>query len=152
MVIRMPNMRSVWNSMSRISSRRLSPPPERHTVFNLSKYAGTAINRAHIGSCANGRFDDMRLAAAILKGRKVHSDVLLNITARLVRSISRRCVDEGIIKIFADAGIAFLPPPSCGMCAAGSNTPLGRRRYLYVFRHLQLSRPYGEVQKAGTYT
>lgn len=65
----------------------------------------------------------MKLAAMILKGRKVHPEVVLNITAGST-SVYRRCLDEGLIGIFMDAG-AFLPPASCGMCAAGKNTPLG---------------------------
>ena len=57
-----------------------------------------------------------------LKGQKVHPDVVLNITAGST-NVYRRCVDQGLIGIFMDAGV-FLPPASCGMCAGGKNTPL----------------------------
>jgi 3-isopropylmalate/(R)-2-methylmalate dehydratase large subunit len=67
--------------------------------------------------------DDMRVAAQILKGRKVHPDVILNITAGSTL-IYKQCLKEGILETFLEAGV-FLPPPACGMCVAGANTPLG---------------------------
>jgi 3-isopropylmalate/(R)-2-methylmalate dehydratase large subunit len=102
---------------------QIVPPPERHQAADISKYAGTKISKAHIGTCANGRYEDLKLAAMVLKGRKVHPDVVLNITAGST-NVYRRCLDEGLIAIFMDAGV-FLPPASCGMCAGGANTPLG---------------------------
>ena len=98
------------------------PPPKRHTAEAIAKFAGTKISKAHIGSCANGRYEDMKLAAMVLKGHKVHPDVLFNITAGSTK-VYRRCLDEGLIAIFMDAGV-FLPPAACGMCSGGSNTPL----------------------------
>jgi 3-isopropylmalate/(R)-2-methylmalate dehydratase large subunit len=98
------------------------PPPERHRAAAVSKHAGLKISKAHIGTCANGRYEDLKLAAMVLKGRKIHPDVMLNITAGST-AVYRRCLDEGLIGIFMDAGV-FLPPASCGMCAGGKNTPL----------------------------
>ena len=98
------------------------PPPERHHAADIAKYVGTKISKAHIGTCANGRYEDLKLAAMVLKGQKVHPDVMLNITAGST-NIYKRCLKEGIIEIFMDAGV-FLPPAACGMCAGGKNTPL----------------------------
>ena len=98
------------------------PPPERTNVFPLSRFEGTRIDRGFIGSCANGRLDDMRLVSQILKGRQVHPSVQLNITQASV-DVYKQCLHEGIIEVFVEAG-ACIPAPCCGMCA-GHNTPLG---------------------------
>ena len=97
-------------------------PPKRTEVSPISAFEGTPINRGHIGTCANGRLSDLREAAAILKGRKVHPDVILNITPGST-DVFRQCLKEGIIEIFVEAGV-FMPPPACGACVAGSNAPL----------------------------
>jgi 3-isopropylmalate/(R)-2-methylmalate dehydratase large subunit len=102
---------------------QIVPPPKRNLVYPVSSLQGTKITRGHVGACTNGRMEDMRIAAKILKGRKVHPDVVLNITPGSV-SVYRQGLDEGILEVFVDAGV-FLPAPSCGQCAGGANTPLG---------------------------
>lgn len=102
---------------------QIVPPPKRHLVYPVSDFEGTKITQGFIGACTNGRLEDMRIAAKILKGRKIHPDVILNITPGSV-SVYRQCLDEGILEVFVDAGV-FIPPPACGQCAAGANTPLG---------------------------
>jgi 3-isopropylmalate/(R)-2-methylmalate dehydratase large subunit len=102
---------------------QIVPPPDRTNVYTVSKYEGKKITRGHIGTCANGRLQDMRIAARILKGQKVHPDVILNITPGST-AIYKQCLKEGILETFVDAGV-FLPPPACGQCVAGANTPLG---------------------------
>ncbi|HIU18217.1 MAG TPA: 3-isopropylmalate dehydratase large subunit [Candidatus Avidesulfovibrio excrementigallinarum] len=74
------------------------------------------IDQALIGTCTNGRISDMREAAAVLKNRKVHSGVRMLIVPA-TRSVLRQCLDEGLIKIFLDAG-AMVGVPSCGPCGA----------------------------------
>ncbi len=108
-------------SVSRIEPQVVAPP-KRDTARPVSELEGTRINRGFIGSCFNGRLEDMRIAAAILKGKRVHPKVVLNITPGTM-SIYRQCLREGLIEIFAEAE-ATVPPPACGMCS-GSNTPLG---------------------------
>ena len=102
---------------------QIVPPPKRTQVYPVSAYKGMRITRGHIGTCANGRMEDMRVAARILKGKKVHPDVILNITPGST-FIYKQCLKEGILETFVEAGV-FLPPPACGMCVAGANTPLG---------------------------
>ena len=102
---------------------QIVPPPKRTQVYPVSVYEGKKITRGHIGTCANGRMEDMRVAAQILKGRKVHPDVILNITPGST-FIFKQCLKEGILENFVEAGV-FLPPPACGQCFAGANTPLG---------------------------
>lgn len=99
------------------------PPPNRTDVFPVSKYQGTKIDWGFIGSCANGRLDDMRIAAQVLKGRQIHHKVVLNITPGST-NIYKQCIREGILEVFAEAG-ACIAAPCCGMCYGGSNTPLG---------------------------
>jgi 3-isopropylmalate/(R)-2-methylmalate dehydratase large subunit len=102
---------------------QIVPPPERTHVYPIAAYEGRKITKGHIGACTNGRMFDMRVAAKILKGRKVHPDVMLNITPGSV-SVYRQCLTEGILEILLDAGV-FLPAPCCGQCASGTATPLG---------------------------
>jgi 3-isopropylmalate/(R)-2-methylmalate dehydratase large subunit len=99
------------------------PPPNRTDVFPVSKYRGTKIDYGFIGSCANGRLEDTRIAAKILKGKQIPSEIVLNITPGSV-NVYKNCIREGLLEIFAEAG-AVIAAPSCGMCANGANTPLG---------------------------
>jgi 3-isopropylmalate/(R)-2-methylmalate dehydratase large subunit len=102
---------------------QIVPPPKRTQVYPVSVYEGKKITRGHIGTCANGRMEDMRVAAWILKGRKVHPDVVLNVTPGST-TIYKQCLKEGILETFVEAGV-FLASPACGMCGNGANTPLG---------------------------
>ena len=54
---------------------QLISPDNGGTIFSVAEIAGLAIEQVIVGSCANGRFEDLRIAADILKGKKVHSDV-----------------------------------------------------------------------------
>jgi len=82
-----------------------------------------AFTQGHIGTCANAYMDDMRVAAQISDGSRVHPDVVLNITPGST-AIYKQCLQEGILETFVNAGV-FIPPPACGMCVAGSTNPLG---------------------------
>ena len=85
------------------------------------EYAAVKINRAYIGTCFNSRIDDMRIAARVLKGKKIHPDVRLSITPGSLE-VLKQSSQEGLIEIFADAGVE-MPLPCCGMCG-GFITPL----------------------------
>lgn len=95
----------------------ISRPGHPEDVVDLASVQGTKIGSAFIGSCTNGRFEDLQEAAAILKGRKVAPGVVLKIVPA-TDSIWRRCLDEGIIEIFKDAG-ALVGNAGCAGCAAG---------------------------------
>ncbi len=98
-------------------------PPFRRTVKNLSEVEGTKITTAFIGSCASGRDEDLRMAARILKGRKIHPGVMFNVTPGSSDAMLR--VDrEGVIATLLDAG-CFVCAPSCSMCP-GFYTPLAK--------------------------
>lgn len=80
----------------------------------LSAMRGTRLDQVYIGSCTNGWMHDMRVAAAILKGRRVADNVRVIIIPSTTR-IHRMCVQEGLAEIFLDAGAAF-SMPTCGPC------------------------------------
>ena len=78
---------------------------------------GATIDQVVIGSCTNGRMEDMRKAAAILKGHTVHPDVRVMVVPA-TQKIYKQCIKEGLLDIFVDAGCA-VNTPSCGPCMGG---------------------------------
>ncbi|MBU1001144.1 MAG: 3-isopropylmalate dehydratase large subunit [Proteobacteria bacterium] len=86
-------------------------------VHPVSEVRDVEIHQVVIGSCTNGRIEDMREAAAILKGRKVSSGVRCIVLPATPR-IWRQSMDEGLFAIFMDAG-AVIGPPTCGPCLGG---------------------------------
>uniref|UniRef100_A0A7V3ZHF5 3-isopropylmalate dehydratase large subunit n=1 Tax=Dictyoglomus thermophilum TaxID=14 RepID=A0A7V3ZHF5_DICTH len=92
-----------------------------HLPSNIKKISEISkdiyIDQVYIGSCTNGRIEDLRIAAKILKGHKVHKDVRLIITPA-TPNIYMQALKEGLIEIFLEAG-ASITPPSCGPCLGG---------------------------------
>ena len=94
-------------------------------VKDVSEMEGTPVDQIYIGSCTNGRIEDLRDAAAILGGRKLAATVR-GVVTPATPAIYSQALDEGIIKIFMDAGFCVLNPTcgaclgmSCGVLAAG---------------------------------
>ncbi|MDD1769217.1 MAG: 3-isopropylmalate dehydratase large subunit [Methanomassiliicoccales archaeon] len=77
----------------------------------------TPIDQAFLGSCTNGRIEDMRIAASIMKGRKVHPSVRMIIVPASMHVYSQ-ALQEGLIQIFTEAG-AFVSGPTCAACLGG---------------------------------
>lgn len=75
------------------------------------------IDQVVIGSCTNGRMEDMRAAAEILKGRKVHKGVRA-IVIPATQEVYLQCIKEGLAEIFIEAG-AIVSTPTCGPCLGG---------------------------------
>ena len=86
-------------------------------VRSVDELKGLRVDQAIIGSCTNGRIEDLREAAAVLKGRKAHKNVRLIILPATPK-IWRQAMDEGLFSIFLDAG-AVIGPPTCGPCLGG---------------------------------
>ena len=75
------------------------------------------IDQAYLGSCTNGRIEDLRIAAKILRGRKINSSVRM-IVVPATKEVFDLAVKEGLVKVFSDAG-AFVSGPTCGACLGG---------------------------------
>lgn len=75
------------------------------------------IDQVVIGSCTNGRLEDLRIAAEVLKGRRAHPDVRL-IVIPATQEIYRQAMHEGLFDIFLDANAA-VSTPTCGPCLGG---------------------------------
>jgi len=78
---------------------------------------GTPIDQVFIGSCTNGRGEDLEAAASILRGRRVRRGVRL-LVVPASREVYRRALKTGILEALADAG-ALICNPSCGPCFGG---------------------------------
>lgn len=86
-------------------------------VRPLSEVGDVAIDQAVIGSCTNGRWSDLSLAAEVMRGRKIHADVRCIIIPG-TQSIYSRAAREGLLSVFVEAG-AVVSPPTCGPCLGG---------------------------------
>lgn len=95
----------------------ISRPGHPEDTVDIKEFYGKKIDSAFIGSCTNGRYSDMKVAAEILKGRKVAPGVVLKIVPA-TDEIWNRCLDEGLIKIFKEAGV-LVGNAGCAGCAAG---------------------------------
>ncbi len=83
----------------------------------ISAVGEIPIDQVVIGSCTNGRIEDLRSAAAVLKGRKVAKNVRC-IIIPATPSVYRQAMEEGLFQVFLDAG-ALISPPTCGPCLGG---------------------------------
>lgn len=95
----------------------ISRPGHPEDVVGVREVAGTKIDSAFIGSCTNGRFEDLAEATAILKGRKVAPGVVLKIVPA-TRQVWKQALDQGLVDIFLEAG-ALIGNPGCAGCAEG---------------------------------
>jgi 3-isopropylmalate/(R)-2-methylmalate dehydratase large subunit len=92
-------------------------PPSPANTRPVSRVGNIEVDQAVIGSCTNGRLDDLRLAAQILKGKKVHPKVRC-IVIPGTQKVYLNALTEGLIKIFIKAG-AVVSTPTCGPCLGG---------------------------------
>lgn len=96
---------------------QIACPNDVDNVKNISKVEGTHIDQGFIGSCTNGRLEDLEQAAKILKNKKVHEDVRL-IVSPASSEIYKKAIEKGIIEIFIESG-AIVCNPGCGPCLGG---------------------------------
>jgi len=89
------------------------------SVKTVREMEGTRIDQVYIGSCTNGRIEDLRIAASVLKGNKINSAVRA-IVSPATPQVYSQALSEGIIKIFAEAGFC-VTNPTCGACLGMSN-------------------------------
>jgi len=95
----------------------IANPGHPHDDVDINDVKKTKIDSAFIGSCTNGRIEDLRITADILKGKKVAPGVVLKIVPS-TDEIWTQALDEGLIKIFKSAGV-LVSNAGCAGCAAG---------------------------------
>ncbi|MDR1287746.1 MAG: 3-isopropylmalate dehydratase large subunit [Treponema sp.] len=91
-------------------------PDEVKTIRELG---GTHIDQVYIGSCTNGRMEDLREAAAVLRGRKI-ADTVRAIVSPATTEVYNGALKEGLLAVFSDAGFC-VTSPGCGACLGMSN-------------------------------
>jgi 3-isopropylmalate/(R)-2-methylmalate dehydratase large subunit len=105
---------------------RESDPTKRTSIEHALKYMGLAPNtpldeikldKIFIGSCTNSRIEDLRAAAGVVKGRKIASNIVLAMVVPGSGVVKRQAEEEGLDKIFLDAGFEWREP-GCSMCLA----------------------------------
>jgi len=97
-----------------------------HTVDNtknVEELSDIKVNQVFVGTCTNGRIEDLRIVANILKGKKVHSDVRLLISPAS-KDVFKQALQEGLIDIFVDVNAAILTS-GCGPCVGVHAGTLG---------------------------
>ena len=98
-------------------------PPSPANVKGVREVSEVAIDQAVIGSCTNGRLEDLRLAAEIIRGKKVAPYVRL-IVIPATQEIYLQALREGLLEVFVEAGGA-VSTPTCGPCLGGHMGVLG---------------------------
>ncbi|MFQ5681193.1 MAG: aconitase family protein, partial [Candidatus Omnitrophota bacterium] len=137
---------------------RLSPQVARpHSVDNVvsvGKVKGKAIDEAFLGTCTNGRLDDLKVAAGILKGKRVNPRVKF-VVAPASRRIYLRALEMGLIEVFIRSG-AVVIAPGCGPCV-GTHMGVPADREVVIstanrnFRG-RMGNPAGEIYLASPAT
>lgn len=106
---------------------RVSIPPSPHHVREAQTMSDILIQHAYIGSCASGSIEDIRAAAVILRGRKVHTGVNLLVIPATQR-VFQQALEEGLLTVLNAAG-ANISPSTCGPCFGGmARLHAGERR------------------------
>ena len=112
---------TVYHSVVDIDVSQIEPqvafPPLPSNTKGISQVGDIRLDQSVIGSCTNGRIEDLRIAAEILKGRKVASHMRL-IVIPATQEMFKTAVKEGLIDIFLEAN-AVVSPPTCGPCLGG---------------------------------
>lgn len=92
----------------------VAKPNKFGNVSPIAEVAGTKIDQAMIGSCANGRFEDIEIAARMMTGRKVHDGVrfIISPSSQLIYA---QCLKAGLITTLVEAGVQVVTP-GCGIC------------------------------------
>lgn len=146
---------AVYASVIEIDVANIEPqvafPHLPSNVRGISEAGRIRIDQSLIGSCTNGRIEDLRVAAKILKKRKAAAHVRL-IVVPATPDIYRQALKEGLLDIFLKAG-AVISPPSCGACLGGHLGILaeGEKAVATTNRNFvgRMGHPKSEVYLAG---
>ncbi|QJR22670.1 3-isopropylmalate dehydratase large subunit [Brevinematales bacterium NS] len=113
-------------------------------VKPVREMEGTPIDQVYIGSCTNGRLEDLRIAAEVLKGKKI-APTVRGILSPATPEIYFRAMEEGILKIFYEAGFS-ITNPTCGACLGMSNGVLAEGEVCAATTNRNF---YGRMGKGG---
>ena len=102
---------------------QISIPHAVDHVCDLSDVVGTPVNVVFLGTCTNGRYEDLNQAAVILKGKRIADGIRMIVTPASSREMARASAD-GTITTLVEAG-AVITTPGCGMCMGRHNGTLG---------------------------
>lgn len=97
----------------------IAKPHKVDNVVPIEDAKDIPISQGFLGSCTNGRIEDLRIAAKILKGRKVHKDVRFLVTPAS-KKVLLQAVREGVFEILMESGAVFITP-GCGACVGTHN-------------------------------
>ncbi len=114
-------------------------------VKSIEEMSGTPVNQVYIGSCTNGRIEDLREAAKVLKGNKISENVRA-IVSPATPTIYKEALKEGIISTFMEAGFC-VTNPTCGACLGMSNGVLANNEVCASTTNRNFN---GRMGKGGT--
>jgi len=118
-----PDKDAVYAKTIEIDVSKLEPLVAKpHTVDNVvpvKEVEGTPIQQGFLGTCTNGRVEDLRIAASILKGKQVNPEVRF-IVAPASKQVLMEAMKEGVVQILLEAGATFVAP-GCGPCVGTHN-------------------------------
>ena len=106
----------------------MAKPDFVDNVVPAEEACGIEINEAFLGSCNNGRIEDLRVGAEIIKGKKV-SDKVRFLVVPASQTIYRQALKEGLIDIFMEAG-AIVMNPNCSVCWGSCQGVIGENEVL----------------------
>ena len=98
------------------------------SVVDAKECVGTHIDEAFLGSCNNGRIEDLRAGAAIIKGKKVHPLVRF-LVVPASKAVYEQALEEGLLQIFMEAG-AIVMNPNCSVCWGSCQGVIGENEVL----------------------
>jgi homoaconitate hydratase family protein len=93
---------------------QVAVPPQPSDTKALADVSGASVQQAYVGGCTGGGIEDMRMAAEVLRGRRVHGQVRM-IVVPGTRDVFDQMMKEGLVEIFSNSG-ALITPPYCGPC------------------------------------
>jgi 3-isopropylmalate/(R)-2-methylmalate dehydratase large subunit len=122
-----PDPDAVYERTIEVDASRVEPTVAKpHLVSNIAlakELYQTKIQQVFLGTCTNGRLEDLAIAAALLEGRKRHPDIRL-IVAPASRRVLQAAIEEGYIQTFLEFG-AVIAPPGCAACVGVHQGVLG---------------------------
>ncbi|MEZ5333794.1 MAG: 3-isopropylmalate dehydratase large subunit [Methanolobus sp.] len=113
---------SEYNFDGRELEPQIASPHQVDNVKDIGDIPSTKLDQAFIGTCTNGRLEDLEIAASILKGEKV---AIRTIVVPASRDVLKEAVRKGIVETLLDAGVV-IGPPGCGPCLGGHMGVIGK--------------------------